>query len=177
MDEHHEPSTGSGVTTPLDWILSRPDVTSRLRREPPDRVLVLRCRDGSEVERLATAFPNVTIYGIDDDPDLLDQAVARLGRSSVRDRVLCQRGSVLRPRISMTFDVVVAAGLAMSDERDPTTTADFLQMLAGLLGHEGLAILDSPRQISADDANAAGFYRVETLGPSGQDRTAFLLRR
>ena len=177
MDEDHEPSDGSGVTTPLDWVLSRPDVTSRLRREPPDRVLFLRCRDGSEVERLATAFPNVTIYGIDDDPDLLDQAVARLGRSSVRDRVLCQRGSVLRPRISMTFDLVVAAGLLTGAQRDPATTADVLQTVAGLLGQEGLAILDAPWSITAEEGSAAGFYRVESLGAAGHDRTAFLLRR
>ncbi len=76
----------------------------------------------------------------------------------------------------MTFDMVIAPGLLPGGDGDPAT-ADLLQTVAALLGQEGLAILDSARPITTEDASSAGCYRVENLGPRGHDRTAFLLRR
>lgn len=161
---------------PVEWLLSRPDVASRLRREPLDRVLVLGCGDGAEIAALATTFPNVTVYGVDDDQDLLDAAVARLRRSRVRDRVLCQWGSAWFPRVAMPFDVVVAVGLLRGDGTDPGGTTDLLESLADVLGVTGLAILDSPHELTLSDVASVGFRAIELLGRSERGCLAYLLR-
>lgn len=176
MDETQQPAGEPPPGMPVQWLLNRPDVASRLRRDPPDRLLVLGCRDGSQIEALATTFPNVTVYGIDDDQDLLDAAVARLGHSRVRDRVLCQWGSTWFPRVAMPFDVVIAVGLVNGDSSDPASIAELLDSVASVLGDEGLAIVDTPDELSPDDVADAGFYEIELLGRSERDCPAYLLR-
>lgn len=176
MDDERRPDDGPPAGSVVDWLLSRPDVASRLRRDPPDRVLVLGCGDGSLVEALATTFPNMSVYGIEDEQHLLDVAVARLGHSRVRDRVLCQWGSVWFPRVTATFDVVVAVGLLTGGDDDPASTAELLTTLASVLGEEGLAILDVPDELSVEEAAEAGFGRAELLGRSGRGLPAYLLR-
>ncbi|MGB9375850.1 MAG: class I SAM-dependent methyltransferase [Jiangellales bacterium] len=163
---------------PLEWILDRPDVASRLRREPPDRVLVLGCEDGREVVDLAAAFPNITVYGIDDDQAKVEEASTRFHRSSVRDRVLCQWGSPTYPRMAANFDLVIAVGvLTRPDHPVDTTDTQMLGVLARLLGDEGLAILDTCAPLSVEDAKDAGFYRIELVGQSQHTCPAYLLRR
>lgn len=179
MDEQYsvaELATRTG--RPLEWVLDRPDVASRLRREPPDRVLVLACEDGQEMVDLAATFPNITVYGIDDDQAKVEQAADRFRRSSVRDRVLCRWGSPTYPRMAADFDVVVAIGvLTRPDHPVDTTDTQMLDVLARLLGDEGLAILDTREPLSVEDAKDAGFYRIELLGQSVHTRPAYLLRR
>jgi len=163
---------------PLEWILDRPDVASRLRREPPDRVLVLACDDGRELVDLAAAFPNITVYGIDDDQAKVEQAAVRFHHSSVRDRVLCQWGSPTYPRMAAKFDVVVAVGvLTRPDHPVDVSDTEMLDVMGRLLGEEGLAILDTRQPLSVEDAKDAGYYRIELLGQSVHTRPAYLLRR
>ena len=73
-------------------------------------MLVLACDDGGELLDLAAAFPNITVYGVDDDQAKVEQAAVRFHHSSVRDRVLCQWGLPTYPRMAAKFDVVVAVG-------------------------------------------------------------------
>ena len=175
-DERHLDDEPRGESI-VDWLLDRPDVTSRLRREPPDRVLVLGCGDGEQVEQLATTFPNVSVYGIDDDHERLEQATARLARSRVRDRVLCRQGSMWFPQMTATFDVVIAVGLLSGSGDDPVSTRELIATLGSVLGDEGLAVLDTPADLATDEASDAGFYRVERLGRSERGFPVYLLRR
>ena len=162
----------------LDWVNDRPDVASRLRREPPDRVLVLACRDGAEALALAGAFPNTTVYGIDSDPQAVDGAQAAAAASPARDRVLFMRGSSVDPPVSTRYDVVVATGL-MTDparpERPGVNAA--LWLVARLVDASGLAILDSPVPLERSTVREAGFTSIDPLGASQFGCPAYLLRR
>lgn len=162
----------------LDWVNDRPDVASRLRREPPDRVLVLACRDGAEALALAGAFPNTTVYGIDSDPQVVQAAQAAAARSPARDRVLFMRGSPVDPPASTSYDVVVATGLMTDPSRPqrPGVNAA-LWLVARLVDASGLAILDSPVPLDATSVGEAGFTSIDTLGTSEFGCPAYLLRR
>lgn len=175
---------GEGRTTldvggrPVDWLLAVPDVASRLRRQPPDRVLVLGCGTGVDALDLALAFPNVTVYGVDDDPAAVQQAAAAGARSHVRDRVLFLTGDVLAPRVRVAPDVVVAVGLLTDDARPrgPGVMA-LLSTLGRMLAPGGLAVVDCPVPLQRSTAQAAGFAGLEELGVSVHGCVAYLLRR
>lgn len=176
MDQVQHAGVDVTAGTPVTWLLGRPDAASRLRREPPGRILVLGSGDGSQIEALAAAFPHVSVYGIDDDQDLLDAAVARLSRSRVRERVLCRWGSAWFPHVTMPYDVVVAVGLVRSDGSDPASTRELLRTLAGVLLPDGLAVLDTPCEPTLEDVADAGFRLIELLGHSQRGCAAYLLR-
>lgn len=162
----------------LDLVNDRPDVASRLRREPPDRVLVLACRDGAEALALAVAFPNTTVYGIDSDPRVVDAAQAAAARSPARDRVLFIRGSPVDPPGSTRYDVVVASGLITDPSRPerPGVMAA-LWLVARLVDESGLAILDSPLPLESSSVREAGFTSIDQLGTSEFGCPTYLLRR
>jgi SAM-dependent methyltransferase len=163
---------------PVDWLLALPDVASRLRRQPPDLVLVLGCGTGGDALDLALAFPNVTVYGVDDDAAAVQQAATAAARSHARDRVLFLTGDVVAPTVRVAPDVVVAVGLLTDDARagGPGVMA-LLATLARMLGPGGLAVLDSPVPLQRSTAQAAGFVGLEELGVSTHGAPAYLLRR
>jgi SAM-dependent methyltransferase len=163
---------------PLDWLRDVPDVASRLRRQPPNRVLVLGCGTGVDALDLALAFPNISVYGVDEDAAAVEQASAAAAHSHARERVLFLTGDVLAPRVRMAPDVVVAAGLLTDDTRTagPGVMA-LLATLARMLGPGGLAVLDSPVPLQQSTAQAAGFSGLEEIGVSVHGCPAYLLRR
>lgn len=162
----------------VEWIATRPDVVSRLRREPPERVLVLRSRTGEEAIALASQFPNLTVYGIDPDPDAVAAAQEAARLTTARDRVVFVVGSDTDPHLSMAFDVVIAAGVLT----DPATeggigVAALLQVMSSRLVNGGLALLDCPLELTDDAVRPAGFVSVEQVGLSESGAPAYLLRR
>jgi trans-aconitate methyltransferase len=159
-------------------MVAVPDVASRLRRQPPDRVLVLGCGDGTTALDLAVTFPNITVYGIDDDADVIAAATAAGRRSQARDRVLFLSGDPLAPRLRTPMDVVVAVGL-LSDESRPHRPGllALLSAVGRLLDRSGLAVLDSPVALQQSTAVAAGFAHLERIGDSAFGCPAYLLRR
>jgi SAM-dependent methyltransferase len=162
----------------VDWLLDVPDVASRLRRQPPDRVLVLGCRDGADALDLAVAFPNTTVYGVDDDAAAVAAADEAGRRSHARDRVLFRVGDPLVPRITAPMDVVVADGLLTDEHRgERPGLVSLLAALARMLAPGGLAVLDSPVPLTSSTAAAAGFAVVERIGDSAHGCPAYLLRR
>jgi SAM-dependent methyltransferase len=170
-------AAGAGLR-PVDWLVAVPDVASRLRRQPPDRVLVLGCADGTSALDLAITFPNTTVYGVDDDAQLVAAAEAAGRRSSARDRVLFLRGDPLTPRVRISMDVVVAVGLLTDESRpDRPGLLALLSALGRMLDPAGLAVLDSPVPLQQSTAVAAGFAHVERVGDSTFGCPAYLLRR
>ncbi len=178
-----QPGTSIAGTRPLDWVSSRPDVASRLRREPPDRVLVLGCRDGADALDLAQAFPNLTVYGIDSDAAAVGQAQESGRLSPARDRVMFLHDDEIDPRLSLTFDVVVAVGVLTDRARRRESRAadigvnQMLWLIARLLNPNGLALLDSPVPLDPGTAGEAGFASVDGVGDSVHGCHAYLLRR
>ncbi len=167
----------------LEWIEQLPDVASRLRREPPDRVLVLGCRDGTDALDLAGSFPNLTVYGIDSDVEAVRAAQQAGQRSPTRDRVLFLHDSETDPRLQMTFDLVVAVGLLTDPVRAAgggaatTGVAQAVWLLARLVADGGLAMIDSPVPLTADLVSQAGFAHVSPVGTSRHGCPVYLLRR
>lgn len=176
MSDH---TSGTVVTTGLlTWITDRPDVTSRLRREPPDRVLVLACGQGSDLLALATAFPNTTVYGVESDAAAVHAATTAVAASPARDRVLVLQRPVEDPRLGAPFDLVVALGLTTDPTRsDPPGATAALWLVAGLVADDGLAIVDSTVPLEGAAVTEAGFRVAEPLGPSQFGYPAYLLRR
>ncbi len=163
---------------PVDWLVAVPDVASRLRRQPPGRVLVLGCGDGTSSLDLAATFPNTTVYGVGDDEQTVAAAQAAGRRSQARDRVLFLHGDLLAPRVRTAMDVVVAVGL-LTDEsraRRPGVLA-LLSAVGRMLDATGLAVLDSPVPLQQTTAAAADFAHVERVGDSAFGCPAYLLRR
>lgn len=176
------PDSSVDVARLLHWIEHLPDVASRLRREPPDRVLVLGCRDGADVLDLAGSFPNLTVYGIDSDAEAVRAAQQAGHRSPTRDRVLFLHDSETDPRLRMTFDLVVAVGLLTDQVRatgggTSTGVAQAVWLLARLVADGGLAMIDSPVPLTADLVSQAGFAHVSAVGTSRHGCPVYLLRR
>jgi SAM-dependent methyltransferase len=174
------PPAGLGLTgRPVDWLLGVPDVASRLRRQPPARVLVLGSGEGVDAIDLALAFPNVTVYGVDDDAAAVERAEAAGLRSHARDRLLFLVGDVLEPRVRVSPDLVVAAGVLTDPSRtDGPGVMTLLAGLARLLPADGLAVLDSPVDLQRSTVAAAGFTGgLEAVGLSAHACPAYLLRR
>lgn len=166
------------TTAPAEWLAGVPDVASRLRREPPDRVLVVGCGDGQNAIAVALEFPNTTVYGVDAHAAAVEAASTAAGRSRARDRLLFWRGDPLRPRMPGGADVVVAVGLLTDPGRaDKPGVMTLLMTLAGLTAPRGLVVLDSPVPIVTSTAVAAGFVSVEHVGESVHGCPAYLLRR
>ncbi len=175
MSDHTSSVATTGLLT---WIADRPDVTSRLRREPPDRVLVLACGQGSDLVALATAFPNITVYGVDSNAAAVQAATQAAAASPARDRVLVLQRSEAEPRLGAPFDVVVAVGLTTDPTRsDPPGATAALWLVSRLVADGGLAIVDSTVPLQSAAVTEAGFRVAEPLGPSRFGYPAYLLRR
>ncbi|MGA7688932.1 MAG: hypothetical protein WCA29_06845 [Jiangellales bacterium] len=67
--------------------------------------------------------------------------------------------------------------LTRPDHPVETTDTEMLDVLARLLGDEGLAILDTCAPLSVEDAKDAGFSRIELVGQSPHTCPAYPLRR
>lgn len=175
MSDHTSSVATTGLLT---WIADRPDVTSRLRREPPDRVLVLACGQGTDVVALATAFPNITVYGVDSDADAVQAASNAAAASPARDRVLVLQRDEAEPRLGAPFDLVVAVGLTTDPaRRAPPGATAALWLVSRLVAAGGLAIVDSTVPLQGAAVTEAGFRVAEPLGSSRFGYPAYLLRR
>lgn len=172
-----QPTAAPPQGSVVDWIHTRPDVVSRLRREPPERVLVLSCGRGEQALAVATAFPNLTVYGVDSDAEAVGVAAATAAASPARDRVVFVRRPGIDPGLPGTFDVVVASGVLTDPHQAGVGVAGLLEMMAGYLTSTGLALLDCPLELTDDTVRAAGFVSVEQVGVSDTGDPAFLLRR
>lgn len=173
-----QPGPATGYPSLVSWVIDRPDVASRLRRAPPDRVLVLACREGADALALAAAFPNITVYGVDSDQAAVRRATESASASPARDRLLFVHRSDPEATLGSPFDLVVAVGL-MTDRSRPDRPGVNVALwrVSRLVADGGLAVLDSPVTLRVDTVSEAGFRSVELLGPSRFDDQTYLLRR
>ena len=168
---------GAVATTGLlAWIADRPDVTSRLRREPPDRVLVLACGQGADLVALASSFPNITVYGVDSDTDAVQAASAAAAASPARDRVLEDQPGGVEEESGNPDRVPAAVGWVPQDRMADDLPAgaviiDFslATALDGLLEQAGLfSSLEEALQdchLSLATTRRFGKYREDFLHP------------
>ena len=70
-----------------EWFGAIPDLSERLRRDPPARVADIACGEGRSSLAIARGYPNVTVDGIDLDEASIRKAEAHLAGSGLEDRV------------------------------------------------------------------------------------------
>jgi SAM-dependent methyltransferase len=69
------------------WVAAMPDVSDRLDRDPPARVLDLGCGEGTSTLALAAAYPRIRIVGVDLDARSIAAAQAAAARVGLGNRV------------------------------------------------------------------------------------------
>jgi SAM-dependent methyltransferase len=69
------------------WLAAMPDVSDRLDRDPPARVLDLGCGEGASTLALAAAYPRIRILGVDLDAPSIAAAQAAAARVGLGNRV------------------------------------------------------------------------------------------
>ncbi|HEY9484968.1 MAG TPA: methyltransferase domain-containing protein [Micromonosporaceae bacterium] len=70
-----------------NWLTAMPDVSERLDRDPPARVLDLGCGEGTSTLALAAAYPRIRVVGVDLDARSIDAAQAAAARVGLANRV------------------------------------------------------------------------------------------
>jgi 2-polyprenyl-3-methyl-5-hydroxy-6-metoxy-1,4-benzoquinol methylase len=70
-----------------EWLPAIVDVDSRLRAEPPARVLDVACGTGWSSIAMARAYPAITVDGFDVDPDVVAAAVENAREAGLAGRV------------------------------------------------------------------------------------------
>jgi predicted O-methyltransferase YrrM len=70
-----------------EWLPAIVDVDSRLRAEPPARVLDVACGTGWSSIAMAQTYPHISVEGIDLDHDVISAAHRHAERAGVADRV------------------------------------------------------------------------------------------
>lgn len=71
----------------VSWLAAMPDVSNRLDRDPPARVLDLGCGEGTSTLALAAAYPRIRIVGVDLDARSIAAAQAEAARVGLGSRV------------------------------------------------------------------------------------------
>jgi predicted O-methyltransferase YrrM len=70
-----------------EWLPAIVDIDSRLRAEPPARVLDVACGSGWSSIAMAQAYPHITVNGIDLDDDAISAARGNADQAGVANRV------------------------------------------------------------------------------------------
>jgi predicted O-methyltransferase YrrM len=70
-----------------EWLPAIVDIDSRLRAEPPARVLDVACGSGWSSIAMAQAYPHITVNGIDLDHDAISAARGNADQAGVANRV------------------------------------------------------------------------------------------
>lgn len=128
------------------WLPSVADVHTRLRAEPPARVLDLGCGTGSSSVAIATAYPRVRVHGIDLDPASVAEAREHAAEAGVDERVTLTRGDAAALDDEGTYDLVTIFE-ALHDMGDP----------AGALAAARRALTDDGSLILADERVGEAF--------------------
>ncbi len=115
-----------------EWLPAIVDVDTRLRAEPPARVLDVACGTGWASIAMAQAYPKVNAYGVDLDQDAISAARRNAERAGVADRV--------------RFSVTDAADLGGAGGYDLVTIFEALHDMS-----RPVAALSAARHMLADD--------------------------
>jgi len=115
-----------------EWLPAIVDVDSRLRAEPPARVLDVACGSGWSSIAMAQAYSKITVDGIDLDHDAISAARGNAEQAGVANRV--------------TFSVIDAADLRGPGRYDLITIIEALHDMS-----RPVEALNAARQMIADN--------------------------
>lgn len=74
------------------YLLGRDEALRRLRPAPSDRVLEIGCGTGRNLIKLARAYPEARLYGLDVSREMLATAAASTARAGLRSRIALAQG-------------------------------------------------------------------------------------
>jgi S-adenosylmethionine-diacylgycerolhomoserine-N-methlytransferase len=74
------------------YLLGRDEAISRLRAAPNDKVLEIGCGTGRNLVRLARAYPQARLFGLDVSQEMLATAAASVARARLSARIALARG-------------------------------------------------------------------------------------
>ncbi len=157
----------------LDWIAEHRDLVSRLRSDPPCRVLLLPCGDGKTALDFAREYPKTTTYGVEPNAALVIRGQAEAGH--LRDRVACVPGDPWTKALPVTFDLVVAHTGEVSDSGRPELSR-LIRHLGQMPGGEGRVIIDLEPDQSLPPSVRPMFSEVEHFATRADGGQVLLLR-
>ena len=88
------------------YLLGRDEAIAGLNAGPGDRVLEIGCGTGRNLVKLATAYPEARLYGLDVSREMLASAAAALARAGLSRRIALGQGD------AMAFDPQALFGCA-----------------------------------------------------------------
>jgi predicted O-methyltransferase YrrM len=115
-----------------EWLPAIVDVGSRLRAQPPARVLDMGCGTGWSSIAMAQTYPHITVDGIDLDHDAISAARGNAEQAGVANRV--------------RFSVIDAADLRGQGRYDLITIIEALHDMS-----RPIEALNAARQMTADN--------------------------
>ena len=139
-----------------EWIGSVPALRERLDSDPPARVADVACGLGRSSIAIASAYPKVTVDGIDLDVASIARAREILPRSGVQDRVTFSVRDAADPQLAGRYDLAIIFE-ALHDMSRPV---DVLRAVRGLLTEGGALFIGDER---AADRFSLGAGDVERM--------------
>jgi S-adenosylmethionine-diacylgycerolhomoserine-N-methlytransferase len=88
------------------YLLGRDEAIAGLNAGPSDRVLEIGCGTGRNLVKLATAYPEARLYGLDVSREMLASAAAALAQAGLSRRIALGQGD------AMAFDPQALFGCA-----------------------------------------------------------------
>ena len=119
------------------WFPAVPDLDARLRAEPPAQVADIGCGTGWSSIGIATAYPKVTVRGLDVDAASIEQARRNAVTSGVVDRVSFELRDAADPGLAGAFDVVTA----FETVHDMSNPVGALRAMRGLARNGGFVLI------------------------------------
>ena len=141
-----------------EWLPAIGEVDRRLRAEPPARVADLGCGTGWSSIAMATAYPRITVDGLDLDPDVIAAASENASEAGLADRVRFSVLDAADPDLPGRYDLVTIFE-ALHDMARPV---EALAAARGMLAEGGSVVV-------ADEAVADEF----TVPASEMERYAY----
>lgn len=135
-----------------EWFGAIPDLSERLRRDPPARVADIACGEGRSSLAIARGYPNVTVDGIDLDEASIRKAEAQLAGSGLEDRVRFHCRDAADPRLAGAYDLA----FIFESLHDMSYPVDVLRAARTLLADGGCVVIGDERvadrfSLEADD--------------------------
>jgi SAM-dependent methyltransferase len=129
------------TTLPNEWLPAIPSVHERLMSEPPARVLDVGCGVGWSSIAIATAYPQVSVDGVDPDAPSLERARANVDAAGLSDRVRFHTVDAA----TLPVDAPVDFATAFECIHDMAKPVEVLRSVRGALASDGVMLVVDER--------------------------------
>lgn len=121
----------------LEWLPAIGDVDVRLRSDPPARIADVGCGLGWSSIAMASAYPKVTVDGVDLDPTSVEIARRNAAEAGLGDRVGFVVADAASPTLDGRYDLITM----LESFHDMAHPVRILSALRGLLADDGSILI------------------------------------